>query len=109
MSKLTDAVARLNALLEPATKFTWGTRIYLPDEDDPLSKIKLDLIGQGKAALAAGQEVESGISLEITPTFDNAVFVAIEQNLIGDPEESAYVELAQATSDVVAEITSVEI
>ena len=101
-SQLQSAVARLNALVAPVTKYTHGPKVWLPVPGDTQAQLKSEIINKALAVLAVGEAALLGDSPTSLPSFGVSEWDAIERGLSSDPEEHSYAELASASESILS-------
>ena len=99
MSRLTDALARLTAMLTPPVGPTNGTKIFEPVQDDPSAPLKRRVIDKAHRAIQLGN---AAIDNQPMPAqlIENELFMELDGLSDNDAERPDYFELINAAQEV---------
>lgn len=103
MSRLETAMNRLDALLSAPMSWTQGTKIYEPLPDDPNGQLKNHLIERGANAMRLGEATRNGMKAPV-PLLENELYFQIGAVSELDAEKNAFIELINATQEVLSAI-----
>lgn len=90
MSRISEAVAALNELMEAPARYINGTKIYEPREGDAFSAIKTELQNHAVRARDLATQFPDGVP---TALLSNDLFLDLERLPDEDPEKQDYFTL----------------
>lgn len=102
MTRIEEAVARIRQLLEPATSYTNGAKIYEPLPSDPNATLKNQIIGEAGRALCLAEQWPAGVPATL---IENRVFHELTALSDNDVEKQDYSELLNASQNLLIELT----
>lgn len=104
MTQLEHEMTILRRLFEPWNTSPSGTVIWEPEVSDPSVEFKRGFISRAAQVIRAGDNALADTSFTV-PNIGESDFAAIQEALVGDPEERDFVELAAACGRVCRTLT----
>jgi len=100
MNNLEQAIYRARSFVEPAAGFTWGTKIYEPEDNDLQAPLKREIIA---FCMKVIRHFENGMrdeSITHFPSNTETYLSRVEEELTG-PEQSDYCRFVEAIQHVI--------